>query len=294
MKVKSYALKLNEAGYPDPVTITTAYTKVENNIGKLLLPTRFLPIEHHGEHWESGRAAGDVGCLADGKIISSHIIKEAQPFLNAGSTVLDIGSHMGTMSMILSKCLSLVGGGNIVSIEASPQNFVCAKYNIEKNAAPGVNHTVHNYVCIEDSTAQPRVKFPVHEVPEFLSGQYSYISEGEYKSGEMVLHSKRVPIGSYYEVPTISVDALKLEKLDVIKIDCEGAEVGVVRGAAATIKKYKPAILVEVPDAPEARLEHLDKIFSIIPPGSRSRRCFGSSQGRTANDWLIWWPEKSV
>jgi hypothetical protein len=50
-------------------------------------------------------------------------------------------------------------------------------------------------------------------------------------------------------VPIITLDALvesrRLERVDLIKIDVEGFELGVLRGAVRTIRRFKPTIVME-------------------------------------------------
>ena len=48
------------------------------------------------------------------------------------------------------------------------------------------------------------------------------------------------------EVPTMAIDSLELERLDLLKIDVEGHEVKVLAGAAATIARCRPVLIVEV------------------------------------------------
>jgi hypothetical protein len=43
----------------------------------------------------------------------------------------------------------------------------------------------------------------------------------------------------------VTIDDLKLEALDLLKIDVETMEPQVLRGAAETIKKYRPIIMFE-------------------------------------------------
>lgn len=41
------------------------------------------------------------------------------------------------------------------------------------------------------------------------------------------------------------LDSMKFERIDYIKIDCEGYELNILKGAEKTIKKHKPVIVVE-------------------------------------------------
>ena len=43
----------------------------------------------------------------------------------------------------------------------------------------------------------------------------------------------------------IKVDDLHLESIDIMKIDVEGFEIDVLRGAGKTIKEHKPKIILE-------------------------------------------------
>jgi hypothetical protein len=56
-------------------------------------------------------------------------------------------------------------------------------------------------------------------------------------------------------VSTISLDSCLFEELSFLKIDVEGHEIEVLKGAINTIKLHKPIILCEVWDNTEARME---------------------------------------
>ena len=43
-----------------------------------------------------------------------------------------------------------------------------------------------------------------------------------------------------------TLNSLQLSRVDFIKVDVEGAQVAVLRGAAQTIAKFKPRILAEL------------------------------------------------
>jgi hypothetical protein len=54
------------------------------------------------------------------------------------------------------------------------------------------------------------------------------------------------------------VEELKLKHVDVIKIDVEGAEIQVLKGAMNTIARFKPFLIIEVRD------RNVDEFLQII------------------------------
>jgi FkbM family methyltransferase len=48
-----------------------------------------------------------------------------------------------------------------------------------------------------------------------------------------------------YNVPLLTIDSLKLDKLNFIKLDVEGYEPKIIEGGIKTIKKFRPVIVLE-------------------------------------------------
>ncbi len=61
-------------------------------------------------------------------------------------------------------------------------------------------------------------------------------------------------------VPLVTVDGLGLENVTFIKIDVDGHEVPVLRGAAETIKRDQPRLLIEV----EQRIQPADDVADLL------------------------------
>jgi len=57
---------------------------------------------------------------------------------------------------------------------------------------------------------------------------------------------EKVPGHKAYFVKVITIDSLALPDLDLIKIDAEGHEPGVLRGAISTIERCRPVLCMEV------------------------------------------------
>jgi hypothetical protein len=53
------------------------------------------------------------------------------------------------------------------------------------------------------------------------------------------------PTGGGTAVPVETIDALSLDRLDLLKVDVEGMEVEVLAGAGATIRRLQPLLYLE-------------------------------------------------
>lgn len=82
------------------------------------------------------------------------------------------------------------------------------------------------------------------------------------------VRERRTPGMKAIEVEVWPLDKLEAERMDVLKIDVEGSEADVVAGAAATIQRCKPVIIMELgwgkyhPDWP-GQVKMMEWLFSI-------------------------------
>lgn len=60
------------------------------------------------------------------------------------------------------------------------------------------------------------------------------------------------------KIKLINLDTLKLQKIDLIKIDVEGHEYEVIQGSLDTIKKWKPILIIEIEE------RHSKKFYETI------------------------------
>lgn len=65
--------------------------------------------------------------------------------------------------------------------------------------------------------------------------------------------SGRIDPAGDIETEVVTIDSLNLQACDAIFLDIEGHEVGALQGAAATIKRFRPVLMVE--ELPRAREE---------------------------------------
>jgi FkbM family methyltransferase len=139
---------------------------------------------------------------------------------------LDIGANIGVISMAI-----LAKGGHVVAFEPQPEVFKL----LEKNVGRNLRATVHNAAVGMDAGMA-------------LMPKVHYSTKGNF--GGLGIGTKSM-YGSY-EVPVVRVDDLELNNVGFIKIDVEGFEEMVLRGAAETILRDKPIMYIE-DDRPEKR-----------------------------------------
>jgi FkbM family methyltransferase len=154
--------------------------------------------------------------------------------LSPGKTFVDVGANLGIYALVASK---IVGpSGRVIAFEPSQQSFLLLKENVALNSFSNVQIYP---AAVSDRTGQA---FLYHGADP---GQNSLGKDpGLKSSGE--------------EVATQSLDnaldQASVECVDLIKMDVEGAEELVVRGANKVVSSYKPTIIFEVNQEAAARL----------------------------------------
>jgi len=134
--------------------------------------------------------------------------------------VIDIGAHLGEYSLAVAKNAEIV-----IAVEANPDTFKILQKNIELNK---ITNIIPINKAIYDSTGYQNL-----QIFGDKSGLSSMVMNYEDKSDSIKVKT---------ETLDRLVDNLKLEKVDWIKIDVEGAEYNVLKGAKQTISLNKERI----------------------------------------------------
>jgi FkbM family methyltransferase len=138
-----------------------------------------------------------------------------------GGVVVDAGANIGAHTLALARA---VGPGG-VAIAAEPQRVVfqmlCA--NLALNEVRNV-HAIH--CALGAATGRTTIPLPDYQRESNFGGISAGSERGEF-------------------VRVLSVDGLALPRLDLLKIDVEGWEADVIRGADAAIARHRPVLYVE-------------------------------------------------
>jgi FkbM family methyltransferase len=139
-----------------------------------------------------------------------------------GMYVIDVGANIGITSVALAKRIRRVG--RLHSFEPVPEYFDILKDNVSSNRLGNVK--------VYELAVTDRVGRAPFYQKEFSSG--IVFEEGARK----------------LEVSTTSMDRFlddkKIERTDLINMDCEGSELLVLKGAKETLRKNKVKIFCEI------------------------------------------------
>ena len=147
--------------------------------------------------------------------------------LKNDSFVIEVGAHIGSHTVILS---DICKDGVIYSFEMQKLIFQLLNANLLLNTCGNV------FSYMEVVSDENKIDYV---------GEIDYKNMKEFNSGYASLD--RVKEHLSYPINVISLDNKfsKIKRLDLIKIDAEGHEVPILKGADKLIKKFKPLILTE-------------------------------------------------
>ena len=154
--------------------------------------------------------------------------------LSNGSVFIDVGAHIGYYSL---KAANVVGAsGKVIAVEPSPPTVRELEDNIR---ASGV--TVVSVQPVACSDAETTVD--LYAAPRVNTGQAS-LSKANASQGGQAVADYRVRARPLDDI----VRDAGLTRVDVVKIDVEGAEMLVLKGSAETLARFHPVLMVELID----------------------------------------------
>ena len=167
---------------------------------------------------------GPSACLKRGFRWEEHQHDIIDKFLNKETTAIEIGSHIGSITIKLAKVCK-----EVYAFEPIVESYNILKDNLQLNNCNNV--ILHNLGCGEKNK-----KVAVKWLSENNPGGTGLVGG---------ILTKQSNIDDEIIVEIIRLDSIKFNKVDYIKIDVEGYEELVIKGAEETIKKYKPLIIME-------------------------------------------------
>jgi FkbM family methyltransferase len=150
-----------------------------------------------------------------------HVAATLDRLLTPGDVFVDIGANIGYHSV---RAATAVGPtGQVVAVEANPENARLIAHTIEVNAMTNVQL-----------------------LPIAVADSWGFVNFGSHiGSNAGFLPGDRLMSGRGTVVPTVPLDDLGLDQVSVVKIDVEGAEGWVIDGSLSMIEQQRPAFVME-------------------------------------------------
>ncbi len=159
-----------------------------------------------------------------------------QEHLHRGDVFVDVGAHIGYYSL---KAAAVVGNvGRVIAVEPNPNTVRTLENNIRASAATDVV-SVEPVACADSE------------------GTLELFAAAESNTGESSLSrsnaSRAGPLMASYRVRSRPLDDILRDAgvahVDAVKVDVEGAEYLVLKGAQNTLARYHPVLIVELVDS---------------------------------------------
>jgi FkbM family methyltransferase len=186
---------------------------------------------------DEGRAVELVGPAEDANVVRNileneglyepNVVVAIARHLEPDDVVLDVGAHVGVITCLVA---GMVPDGRVHAFEASARNFAYLERNVAGN---GLGNVTPRRVAVYDgSVDQLELSVAADNTAS------SFVSETATREGDVEV------------VPAISLDAWAaaegIERVDLVKLDVEGAEVRVLDGARRLLARHEPDLVIEL------------------------------------------------
>ena len=184
------------------------------------------------------------------------------PSISKGDTFIDIGANNGEVSL---KAAREVGNsGRVIAFEPNPKNIIRFNKNIAMNS-------FNNITLVELGVGNEEGKFQLNnDTPENLG--MGWIDNSSAQNSDSLVTINVTTLDDY-------LMGMELDSVNFIKIDVEGFEINVLKGAKKIIEKFKPSLFIEVENTLLNRQgTSASELISLIQQFKYRAICSGTGQ----------------
>jgi FkbM family methyltransferase len=182
--------------------------------------------------------ANDTGALSESLRLYGEWAHNELSFMlsmvKPGDTVVDVGGYIGTHTLAFARHVG--ESGQVFAIEAQARSFELLTRNVKENGLTNVRaeNAIASAVAKEEHIPSIDIETPASYGSASLRDVFIQ-TPGHHKPEEI----------SEVTVKSIAIDNLPLASCALLKIDVEGMEDLVLRGAGEVIRRHGPAIYAE-------------------------------------------------
>jgi FkbM family methyltransferase len=151
--------------------------------------------------------------------------------LSPGMVFIDVGANIGYFTLLAGQ--HLVHSGRVFAVEPNPSVAEQLRQNVARSGLSNV--TVVEAACSDSDERRP-----------FYLADISHTGN----TGQSSLSRENAQTETWVQVNCLTMDQLvestKATRVDLVKIDVEGAEMSVLRGMTRTLTCFRPKLIVEI------------------------------------------------
>ena len=185
------------------------------------------------------------------------LLDRRRKYFGDGVVAIDCGANVGVHTVEWARLM--FGWGEVISFEAQEKIYYAMAGNVAINNCLNVTA---KFAAVGSICSSMQIPEPNYLIPS---------SYGSFELKESVKNEfigQKIDYTKTKTVPVVTIDSLKLPRLDFIKIDVEGIEEDVLEGAKVSIKNSHPIMMIEIIKSDQQSIENFllqmgYKFFSI-------------------------------
>ena len=152
--------------------------------------------------------------------------------LKPGMAFVDVGANLGVYTLFAARRVS--DNGRVIAIEPSSREMQALRGNVELNSLTNVSLV---NVAVSDHAGEIELLVAsARHAGHNTVGAFGYDTQLEKR--------EKVRVERVDDI----LESASVRRVDVIKMDIEGAEFAALRGATATLERHRPTLLLELSD----------------------------------------------
>jgi len=196
-----------------PIRIVSAYA---NRIRDRLIPLRKTEVDGLKFYYSTGNEPQNPRAMGKNYEMHGELDKLS------GETAIDIGAHIGSYALRMARRFR-----HVIAFEPNPFNRHMLNLNIRLNKMQNVR--VEEVALSDSNGASPL-----------------FLQRATGGTGSLNPFHYGFMYDTSVQVKVRTLDEFEIAKVNVIKIDAEGNELRILKGASQTIDRAKPILAVEV------------------------------------------------
>jgi len=174
------------------------------------------------------------------------LLERRRKYFGDGVVAIDCGANIGVHTIEWAR--AMYGWGEVLAFEAQEKIFYALAGNVVLNNCLNVSA---RHCAVGATSGQIDIPEPNYLIPSSFGSFELKESDKTQSIGQDVDYKKTKSVSQ------ISIDSLALKRLDLIKIDVEGMELEVLEGAAESLARHSPVLMVEVIKTDKESIERM-------------------------------------